>query len=270
MQSSYRIFDAHAHIFPEKIAAKATESIGSFYDLPMDSIGVCEELIKSGDTIGVSRYLVCSTATVKEQVIPINNFIKASCDRYPDQFIGFGTLHPDMEKPDEEIKRLVSFGFKGIKLHPDFQRFNVDDQSMDYIYSALSECNMPVLTHAGDDRYDYSAPYRIANVAKRFPKLKLIAPHFGGYMHWDDVVDTYIYDNLLFDTCSALSFLDKDKAAMIIEKLGYKRFFFGSDFPMWRHSDELDLFLKLGLTPEQNKAILSDNLEREIILQKIG
>ena len=29
------IIDAHAHIYPEKIAAKATDTIGVFYDIKM-------------------------------------------------------------------------------------------------------------------------------------------------------------------------------------------------------------------------------------------
>ena len=32
---AYPAADAHAHIYPEKIAEKATASVGSFYDLSM-------------------------------------------------------------------------------------------------------------------------------------------------------------------------------------------------------------------------------------------
>ena len=35
----YEIFDAHSHIFPEKIADTATDSIGQFYGLPMNNRG---------------------------------------------------------------------------------------------------------------------------------------------------------------------------------------------------------------------------------------
>ena len=60
---SYSIVDAHAHIFPEKIARKATENIGRFYDIPMCHLGSAEELLRRGSAIGVKRYLVRSTAT---------------------------------------------------------------------------------------------------------------------------------------------------------------------------------------------------------------
>ena len=41
-----RIIDAHTHIFPEKIADKASEAIGEFYDLPMNSGGGSKTLLE--------------------------------------------------------------------------------------------------------------------------------------------------------------------------------------------------------------------------------
>jgi len=67
------IIDFHAHIFPPKIAEKATKSIGDFYNLEMSYIGTPEELVKSGSKIGVSKYIVHSTATKAMQVESINN-----------------------------------------------------------------------------------------------------------------------------------------------------------------------------------------------------
>ena len=40
----YEIIDAHAHIFPEKIAENATENIGHFYGIPMDGNGMSKRL----------------------------------------------------------------------------------------------------------------------------------------------------------------------------------------------------------------------------------
>ena len=37
-----KIIDCHCHIYPEKIAAKAVESIGRFYDIEMDNNGTLE------------------------------------------------------------------------------------------------------------------------------------------------------------------------------------------------------------------------------------
>ena len=46
MKNGYTIFDAHAHVFPNKIAERATSSISVFYDdMPMQHIGSMEQLL---------------------------------------------------------------------------------------------------------------------------------------------------------------------------------------------------------------------------------
>ena len=69
------------------------------------------------------------------------------------------------------MKRIISLGLKGIKLHPDFQHFQIDSETMDPIYEVLSSLNMPILVHAGDVRYDFSGPKRISNVFDKRSKL---------------------------------------------------------------------------------------------------
>ena len=51
----FEIMDAHTHIFPSKIAEKATVNIGHFYDIPMAEQGSAEQLLASGAQIGTKR-----------------------------------------------------------------------------------------------------------------------------------------------------------------------------------------------------------------------
>jgi endoglucanase len=89
MERKMEIIDAHAHIYPEKIAAKATNTIGVFYDIKMDMpAGTAEKLIEVGENAGISRYIVHSVATTAHQVRSINEFIKRECEAHP-EFIGF-------------------------------------------------------------------------------------------------------------------------------------------------------------------------------------
>ena len=252
------IIDFHAHIYPDKIAVKASKAIGNFYSAPIRYNGFIQELLKSGSAIGVERYVVHSTATKAEQVESINNFIIQEISKEP-SFVGFGTMHPDFKDYAYELDRIAAAGLRGIKLHPDFQKFEADATKMDDIYECIAEKGMPVLFHAGDCRYDFSGPRRIAHVLDKHPSLKVIAAHFGGYTEWDEAYELLAGRNLWFDTSSTLWKLPTEKAIKIINKHGYKNFFFGSDFPMWDHSEELKRFLSLGLTEEENKAILYDN-----------
>ena len=260
----YEIIDAHAHIFPDKIAENATVNIGRFYDLPMDSCGMSSRLAESGSKVGVSGYLVCSTATKPHQIGSINEFIAEECRKYP-EFIGFGTTHPDSADIAADIEQIRSLGLHGVKLHPDFQLFDADSPKAYKIYEII-EGELPLLIHCGDNRYDYSAPFRMANIHRDFPKLKMICAHLGGYQRWDEAAECLPgLENLRFDICSSMAFLSRERAADLIRKYGVENCFFGTDFPMWSHEEELDRFLSLGFTREENQMILADNFKEFIL-----
>ncbi|MBP5581337.1 MAG: amidohydrolase family protein [Ruminococcus sp.] len=256
----YEIIDAHAHIFPHKIAETATESIGHFYDIPMNNCGLTDKLLEAGSKIGVSKYLVCSTATTPRQTEAINTFIAKKCDQH-ECFYGFGTTHADSENIEADIEQIKKFGLHGVKLHPDFQKFNADSPEAFKIYEQI-EGQLPMLIHCGDARYDYSAPHRIKRIHDNFPKLQLMAAHLGGYHQWDEAENLLAgLENIRFDFSSSLAFLTPERAVHIIRKYGVENCFFGSDFPMWSHEDELMRFLKLGFTEEENQKMLAGNFK---------
>ena len=257
------IIDAHAHIYPEKIAAKATDTIGVFYDIKMEMpAGTAEQLIKDGGKAGITRYVVHSVATTAHQVRSINEFIRRECEAHP-EFIGFITLHQDLS--EEEILAEIDFALennlKGIKLHPDFQKFNIDDESAERFYSA-AEGKLPILLHMGDDRYEFSKPARLAKMAKKYPKVNFIAAHFGGYRCWSDAPIYKGLDNVYFDTCSSLPFISVEKARELIDMYGAEHFFFATDFPMWDAAGELERFNRIPMTDTERELILAGNIKR--------
>ena len=110
-----KVINSHCHIYPNKIAARAVEGIGDFYDLHMSLNGQIDDLIKDGNKVGVVHYLIHSVATVPKQVKSINEFIASEVNAHPDLFTGFGTLHPDSENVEKDLDYLVELGLKGIK-----------------------------------------------------------------------------------------------------------------------------------------------------------
>ena len=110
------IINAHAHIYPEKIAVKATEAIGAFYNIEMaKTSGTAKSLIEDGKKIGVNKFVVHSVATTAHQVRSINEFIKKEIDEHK-EFIGFMTLHQELSQDEieKEIEWCVQNGFKGV------------------------------------------------------------------------------------------------------------------------------------------------------------
>ena len=259
--NDYEICDAHAHIFPHKIAEKAAKAIGDFYDMEMRYSGESSLLIQSGNKINVKNYIVCSTATIPEQTSNINNFIIEECKNHP-EFIGVGTLHPEIDNMDSEIEKIINNGLKGIKIHPDFQKFNIDDDKAFYMYEKIAG-RLPILVHLGDSRYEYSRPHRLQNVMKTLPKLEVFAAHFGGYQRWDEAIKCLLdLDNIYFDTCSTLGFVPLDYAKELVKHFDTDKLLFGTDFPMWDHAEELERFFSLRLTEEDNRKILGQNFKR--------
>ena len=259
--ADYRIIDVHTHIFPEKIAAKAVASIGEFYNLPMTGTALASDLDREERAHGVERNLIFSTATTPHQAASINSFIHEQCVQYP-AFIGFGTLHPEMEGPFAEIERICALGLRGVKFHPDFQNFNIDDERMIPVYRRIAEYHLPVLFHMGDLRYDHSHPERLARVLDKIPELRVIAAHFGGYSVWDEAVRLLAGSQAYYDTSSSLMFLEPAHVRDLIDALGTDRMLFGTDFPMWKIGEELDRFFALGLSEEDNRKILAGNFLR--------
>ena len=256
------IIDAHAHIYPTKIAEKATAAIGDFYGIKMSMpSGVPERLLEMGKKAGISRFVVHSCATKAVQVRSINEFIKEEIDLHK-EFLGYMTLHQDMteEEMNAEVEWCYNNGFKGVKLHPDFQKFYIDDENVEKIYRAVGD-RFPILFHTGDDRYEFSKPYRLANIAKKYKNVNFIAAHFGGYRCWNEVDCYKGLDNVYFDTSSSLPFITVEKAKSLINEFGAERFFFGSDFPMWNASEEIERFMKIPLTEKEREKIFALNLK---------
>lgn len=256
------IIDAHAHIYPAKIAEKATIAIGEFYDIKMAMpAGVPDRLIEVGKKAGISRYVVHSCATKAAQVRSINEFIKRETEEHK-EFLGFMTLHEDLTEDEiaEEVDWCVKNGFRGVKLHPDFQKFYIDGENAEKIYRAVGD-KLPILFHTGDDRYEYSKPFRLAKIAKKYKNVNFIGAHFGGYRCWDELDCYKGLDNVYFDTSSSLPFISVEKAETLIRKFGVEKFFFGTDFPMWDATEELARFMKIPLNDGEREKILAQNLK---------
>ena len=257
-----KIFDAHVHIYPDKIAEKASDTIGKFYDINMTANGTINELLTKCDNNGIEKCLVHSVATTHEQVVKINDFIIGSVKENPDRFVGFCTLHPsmDVKETEAEIERIIAAGLKGIKLHPDFQKFNIDDKHAMELYEVI-DGRVPILFHIGDERYEFSLPEKLCAAAKRFPNQVMIGAHLGGYQRWESGVKCLVgLPNVYVDESSSLPFLTPEKAKEYITAFGTDRVFFGTDYPMWDEKSELERFDRLDFGDNDREKILYKNI----------
>ena len=155
-----KIADIHAHIFPEKLAEKASHSIGDFYGVDIEREADMQCLTAEDKLAGITRCVVSNSATGPKQVYNANTFLAEAVKGHPG-YIAFGTIYPGMDGFEEELDRMMELGLRGIKIHPDFQKLAIDDESAIDTYKAIARRGLPVLFHMGDNRYDFSSPDRL-------------------------------------------------------------------------------------------------------------
>ena len=255
-----KIFDIHAHIFPDPIALKATDAISHFYDdEPMRGDGRLSTLLEMENAAGVTAFAAHSVATTPHQVDSINRFVMASAAAHPDKIVPFAALHPDVDDLEGTIEGIIAAGFKGIKLHPEFQHILLDEPKTMRLFEIV-DGRLPVLTHCGDYRLDNSSPARVKNVMRAFPRQKLICAHLGGWTVWLEAAKQLAGQaDVWVDTSSSLYAVKPQDAARIIHDYGVERTLFGVDFPMWSPSEELARFMALPLTDAEREKILWTN-----------
>ena len=257
------IIDSHCHIYPDKIAQKATDATGRFYDLPMFNNGSVSMLLSEGEKAGIDKFIVESVATTPRQVGSINRFVAKTVLENPGKMIGLGTLHPNSENIEEDVDELISLGLKGVKLHPDIQGFKLDDFRCLKIYEICEKRGLPVLIHTGDKRYDNSNPNRLIPILDIYDKMTVIGAHFGGYSVWDEASKVLPgRKNLYVDCSSSFQDLTDDEIRNLISLYGADRVLFGTDYPMWNMKEVLDRLLSLGLNSEDLEKILHLNAEK--------
>jgi predicted TIM-barrel fold metal-dependent hydrolase len=254
------IIDAHCHVWPDDIASQvlATRPVGL---TPLGD-GTIDGLRRTMDDAGVDRACCLGVATVAKNVRRTNEFI-GSVDR--SRFYAFGTVHPDLSV-EENLQSLTDNGIDGVKLHPIFQGISLSDQRLRETLEGIAELELVVITHAGDGGDEAAnrrgAPSEVLALAQAVPTLKLIACHYGGYHRLEEAKKVLEGTDIVLETSwpPSIAGLDQAEIRGIIQRHGAHRFVFGSDWPMADPKREIETLRSLGLSREDEDALLGGTL----------
>ena len=259
------ITDTHTHCFPDKLASRAigslSQQLGGYKPYADGTLAGMQKLMHEAD---VGRSVIASIATNAHQMKSVNNFA-AECMKNNDDIIGFGSVFPDADDVMEELERIKSLGLKGVKLHPDFQQFYVDDEKMKDIYKKISSLGLVLLFHSGvDDGFKppyHCTPERLLNALK-WLETPVIAAHWGGNKMYDKVLEKLCGTDIYFDTALGYNYVSKEKAEKIIEKHGADKILFGSDSPWHSPKMEKDFINSLNISDKSKAKIFEENAEK--------
>lgn len=257
------LIDFHTHCFPDKLAKKAVERL-SFVSggIKYYNDATVDGLKKSMSEHGVDKSVVLNIATNEHQTESVNNFA-ASING--GDIIAFGSVYPHSEKALYELERIKAMGLKGVKFHPEYQEFYVDDEKMKPIYKKISQLGLVTVFHAGRDN-GYLPPFHcmpenMKNALKWFDS-PVVAAHWGGLGCDEEVINKLCGLDIYFDVSFGYGQLSRAAALRITEKHGAEKILFGTDSP-W-HTPELEMRLlnTLGLSKEETDMICFKNAEK--------
>jgi len=261
--------DFHTHVWPDRVAHSTVSAVCRRSGIKASSDGTLEGLKGSMSAAGIDLSVVAAVATKPEQVGSIQRWLTEI--RQP----GIETLaamHPADPLTLTQMKTLKEQGFRGFKLHPDYQDFFVDDPRMYPIYETMAEAGMFVLFHAGVDRglpYPvHGTPKRLAAVHKAIPELSLIAAHLGGEDAYDETAEHLLGQDVYLDTAFVLRQMPGTFRELILREHPADRLLFASDSPWMDQGEELRFLLHLPfLTDGDKEKICFSNAARLLGLE---
>ncbi|BCS87282.1 amidohydrolase family protein [Pseudodesulfovibrio sediminis] len=245
--------DVHTHAFHPKIAPKVLTQLEGHYGISPVGTGIADDLVAKLDKAGLDKGVVLTAATSPGQVIPANNWAIELKENNP-RFIPFGTLHPGFTQNEAELDRLERNGIKGLKFHPDFQGYRMDDKAL-YEVMEMVQDRFICLFHVGDTltpEENPSCPKKMAALRKAFPKPPMIAAHMGGYRHWEYALKHLTDLDVYVDCSSMLDFVDDTLLKRLFSSYSQERILFGSDYPLFDAETELkQLSTRLAFSDSQ-------------------
>ncbi|MDR2525519.1 MAG: amidohydrolase family protein [Oscillospiraceae bacterium] len=256
------IIDFHTHCFPDAVVDRAMARLAPLSGASRPyTDGSGSGLVRAMDTAGVDRSVVLSIATNPRQQSAVNDF-SLSLVGHP-RLIPFGSVHPDAPDWAPELRRLRDGGIKGIKLHPDYQGFFVNEPRLRPLYETAAALGLITVFHAGVDiglpDPVHCAPAALAEALPAFGGAHVVAAHFGGYLLWREVLQHLCGKELYFDTATSARKMPPPWAKEILEAHGAQRILLGSDLPWAEPSDEIFFLRQAGADDTELSKILGGN-----------
>lgn len=228
-----KYIDTHCHVFPDQIAKHAIGTLSQKSEYVAVADGTLADTIKTQQEWDCHQFVMLDIATSAKSVPKVNDFLIEHNDNK--RIFSFGTIHPDFQDYVAELDRLENAGIKGIKFHPGYQNFLMDEKRMYPIYEEVAKHNMILLFHAGYDPAfdgsDCSDPFRAANILRDLKGAKIILAHMGNYLNNHEAMKHLMGSDAYFDVSVASVYMAKQEMEQMIKAHGVEKFLYATDCP---------------------------------------
>lgn len=264
------IIDFHTHIFPDKIAQKTIDMLAAKGKIEPFSDGSVTGLLGEMEKADVDIAVTLPVLTSPAQFDGVNRFAKNINEIFKDrerQLISFAGIHPLCEDIEGKVKWIKDNGFKGIKLHPDYQETFIDDERYIKILQCAKDQDLIVITHSGVDIAYRGLPVRCTperakKVIDKVKHGKFVLAHYGASEMSEEVYELLCGEDVYFDTAFVLKYTSKETFEKILRKHGADRILFATDSPWSKIKDDVEIIKSYGLGRDVENKIFFENARK--------
>lgn len=256
------LIDFHTHAFKPELASRAIPNMQRIAEMTPFGDGTLESLVDNLNSLDVDFAVVLNISVKPESARDVNDWAN-EVNGHAKKVISFGSVHPDTKNVEDELERVAKMGLKGVKFHPDYQKFFVEEKRAFPIYDACQSLGLIALFHAGFDPISpnlfHASPKGLRTVIDNFPHLKIVAAHMGGIFQWDGVEEELLGKNIFLDGAMCCDRMPLSVAERFVSKHGAEHFLLGSDFPWHTTAMEKEFIESFPITSREKDMILGEN-----------
>ena len=268
------IVDFHTHHFPDALAPRAisvlTKKTEGF--LWSASDGTLATQLAHMAIDGVDKAVLCQIATKPAQYPFLMKHARAIRDGVygraaQEKIVPFLSVHPSDPELFAHLDEIAREGFKGVKFHPYYQDFKLDDPAVWPMFGKISDLGLVTVIHCGFDigypeRRDACGPHETAKLLEAVPDLTLVAAHLGGCAGYEPhAVDRLIELGAYADCATLTRDMYRDEQLRLLRSWPTERLLFGTDHP-WADATETLRWVKRFRDARDLGAILGGNAAR--------
>ena len=248
------IVDAHTHRYPEEVLGDPQsfaqlhkewhwlELVGPDNKKSLQGWSTREKMIADMDKSEVGRAVLLGWYWENPETCKFQNqWCSQWIARDPDRFIGFASLHPELQNPIESLKRSKDLGFLGIgECHPWLQGASIQNENWMKCMEFAAAEGWPVTFHVTEPvGHDY--PGRVQTpfeeflwLARQLPELKIILAHAGGLFPFYELNPKIRPElkNVHYDLAACPLLYDPEIYRKLIEVVGVEKILWGTDYPL--------------------------------------
>ncbi|KKQ81209.1 MAG: Amidohydrolase 2 [Candidatus Moranbacteria bacterium GW2011_GWD2_38_7] len=259
------IIDSHIHI---SLFDNNADSLQGAFDLFM------QEMVRNGIS---SAIVIPDNIEGSDGIADLEKALELIGKRKNLHLLGSPQIIQRGSSEIEKYQKLLADGaVKGIKFFPGHDPYYPTDERCLPYYALCEKFDVPVLFHTGENSGDsecakWNDPKYIVEVAKKYPKLKVIITHY----YWPKM--DYCYEitkdtpNIYFETAAMADseVVEKsggiEKVREILRKTIIDRpdnVIFGTDWPMCKIEEHIELVKSLGLSKDVENGVFYKNSAR--------